>query len=88
MGEYLDADFSFEEIGIMSMAKILVSLDLRLRLLKELTIVTTSGSFIQPLDYEGIPFRCHRCHAYGHGIVDCKLPFKNNTRGSGDGGFD
>jgi hypothetical protein len=88
LGEYLDADFSFEETCIMSMARILVRLDLRSRLLKELTIETTSGSFIQPLDYEGIPFICHRCHAYGHGIADCKFPFKSKARGPGDGGID
>jgi hypothetical protein len=70
----------------MSMARILVRLDLRPRLLKEMTIEMTFGSFIQPLDYEGIPFRCHRCHVYGHGIVDCKLPFKGKVKGSLDVG--
>jgi hypothetical protein len=64
-----------------------VRLDLCSGLLKELTIKTASGSFIQSLDYEGIPFRCHRrCHVYGHGVVDCKLPFKGKVRGSLDVG--
>jgi hypothetical protein len=57
-------------IGLMSVARILVRLDLHPGLLKEMTIETASGSFIQPLDYEGIPFICHSCHAYGHGVAD------------------
>jgi hypothetical protein len=36
----------------------------------------------RPLDYEGIPFRCHRCHIYGHGVADCKFPFKGKLWGS------
>jgi hypothetical protein len=63
-----------------------VRLDLRPGLLKELKIETASGTFLQPLDYEGIPFRCHRCHAYGHGVADCKLPFKSKFRGTLDAG--
>jgi hypothetical protein len=66
----------------MSVARILVRLDLRPGLLKDLTIETVSGSFIQPLDYEGIPFRCHRCHIYGHGVAECKFPFKGKLWGS------
>ena len=25
----------------------------------------------------GIPFRCNKCHAYGHLFSDCSLSFKN-----------
>jgi hypothetical protein len=82
LGEFIEADLSFEDTGLMSVARILVKLDLVLGLLKDLTIETASGSFIQPLDYEGIPFRCHRCHIYGHGVADCKLPFKGKLWGS------
>jgi len=82
LGDYIEADMSFEETGLMFVARILVKLDLRPRLLKYLTIETTFGSFIQPLDYEGIPFRCHRCHIYGHDVVECKFPFKEKLRGT------
>lgn len=27
----------------------------------------------QPLDYELLPFRCHRCHKYGHLVRDCLM---------------
>jgi hypothetical protein len=86
LGEFLEADYSFEETGLMKVARILVRLDLRPGLLKEMKIKTSSGTFLQPLDYEGIPFRFHRCHAYGHGVVDCKLPCKGNFRGTWDVG--
>jgi hypothetical protein len=76
LGEFIKSGFSFEDTGLMSVARILVRLDLCTGLLKELNIETPFSSCIQPLDYKGIPFRCHRCHAYGHGVVDYKLPFK------------
>jgi hypothetical protein len=80
--DFLEADYSFEETGLMTVARILVRLDLRPGLLKEIKIKATSGIFLQPLDYEGIPFRCHRCHVYGHGVAECTLPFKGKFRGT------
>jgi hypothetical protein len=85
LGSYIEADMSFEDTGLMSVARILVRLNLRPGLLQELTIESTVGTFVQILDYEGIPFRCHRCHAYGHGIAECPLPYKGKlcfTKGS------
>jgi hypothetical protein len=35
-----------------------------------------TGTFVQTLDYEGIPFKCHRCHIYGHGVASYPIPFK------------
>ena len=29
------------------------------------------------MDYEGIPFRCHKCHQYGHMEKHCQLTIKN-----------
>ena len=28
----------------------------------------------------GVPFRCNRCHAYGHLIPDCTLPFSKSFK--------
>jgi hypothetical protein len=80
LGSFIEADMSFEESGHMSVARILVRLDLQPSLLDELVIESSSGSFIQTLDYEGIPFICHRCHVYGHRVADCTLPFKGKSR--------
>ena len=43
------------------------------------------GTFVLILYYEGIPFICHKCHAYVNGITECPLPFKGKfcfTKGS------
>jgi hypothetical protein len=47
----------------------------------------TFGSFIHPLEYEGIPFRCHRFHVCGHDIADCKFLVKGKLQGSVVDGF-
>jgi len=39
----------------------------------EMGIVTEWGPVTQTLDYEGIPFKCHRCHAYGHVVANCSM---------------
>jgi len=82
LGNYIEADISFEETRLMSVARILVRLDSHPGLLNNLNIETVSGSFIQPLEYEGILFRCHICHIYGHEVVECKMPFKGKFRGT------
>ena len=40
-------------------------------------IVNKKGDtiFTQSLDYVGFPFRCNRCHCYGHLLAHCHLPF-------------
>jgi hypothetical protein len=80
LGSFLEADMSFEETGLMTVARILVKLDLKKGLPQEITINSAAGTFVQMLDYEGIPFRCHRCHVYGHGVASCPLPFKGMNR--------
>jgi hypothetical protein len=82
LGSFLEADMSFEETGLMTVARILVKIDLKKGLLQEITIDSAAGTFVQTLDYEGIPFRCHRCHIYGHGMASCPLPFKGMIRKS------
>jgi hypothetical protein len=82
LGSYLEADMSFEDTRIMTVAHILVKINLKKGLLQELTIESAAGTFVQMLDYEGIPFRCHRCHVYGHGVATFPLPFKGSDRKS------
>jgi len=76
LGEYICADYSFKESGIYTVAKIMVKIDLRLGLTTEITIQGKDGEFTQILDYEGVPFRCHRCHVYGHLVDSCPYPFR------------
>ena len=53
------------------MAQILVGLQIYKGLADRLPIESTSGTHIQPLDYEGLPFRCHRYHELGHLVAKC-----------------
>jgi hypothetical protein len=80
LGSYLEADMSFEVTGLMTVAHILVLINLRKGLYQELLIESTTGDFVQTLDYEGIPFRCHRCHVYGHGVENCPISIKGKDR--------
>jgi hypothetical protein len=80
LGRYLEADMSFEVTGYMTVARILVQINLRKGLYQEITIESVTETFVQTLDYEGIPFRCHRCHVYGHGVANFPLPFKGKDR--------
>jgi len=79
LGIFIEACISFEESGHMSVARIMVQLNICLGLLQELVIDSSTGSFVQTLDYKCIPFRCHRFHVYGHGVADCTLPFKGKS---------
>ena len=76
LGEFVCADLSYLETGKYAVAKILVKIDMRLGLSSEISVQGPDGDFIQALDYVGVPFRCLRCHAYGHLVASCPLPFR------------
>ncbi|XP_057868067.2 uncharacterized protein LOC131075253 [Cryptomeria japonica] len=54
------------EKKVFSYARICVEIDLNNPLPDSLEIFIGSASWIQPLDYESLPFRCRFCHEYGH----------------------
>ena len=56
IGNFLATVFSFQTSGIMIVAWILVNIDLKLVLSTDIQIKTSSGTFSQILDYEGVPF--------------------------------
>jgi hypothetical protein len=76
LGNYMDVNMSFISSGRMSMAHILVSLNVRKGLSGEIELSWGNIVFMQKLDYEGIPFKCHRCHKHGHRVSECPLPMK------------
>jgi hypothetical protein len=80
LGSYLEADMSFEVTGLMKVAHILFLINLRKGLYQDLLIESTVGDFVQTLDYEGIPFRCHRCHVYGNSVENCPISIKGKDR--------
>jgi hypothetical protein len=63
-------------------ARILVSLNFREGFLGELNLISGEKSLKQILDYEGVPFRCRRCHQYGHIANECSLSFSREIGGS------
>jgi hypothetical protein len=80
LGDFLDADMTFEETKQRKVARILVNLNVREGLGEEMDLSWGGYTYAQKLDYENIPFRCRRCHQYGHLVKNCKLPLR--TRGT------
>lgn len=75
LGTYLEHDQAFEKTGIMTMVHILVHFDTREELEENITLHWQHLSHRQNLNYEGVPFRCRRCHKVGHLFKDCPLLF-------------
>lgn len=70
---YMDHDKSYLQTGMMAYARILVNLDTRGGLLESITIQWRETTRKQNIDYEGIPYRCRRCHKVGHLYRDFSL---------------
>lgn len=75
LGLFIDADMSFTHTKSMTVARILVSLNIRTGLREDLNSIWGQARCKQKLDYEGVPFCCHRCHIYGHLAKNCKQSF-------------
>ena len=73
LGKYLEVDRSFIQTNDLSVARILVSLNPREGLADAMTLKYREMEFLQKLDYKNFPFRCHRCHKYGHFAKACPL---------------
>jgi len=79
LGTFLEADLSFLETQQRQFARILVNVNIRDGLAEDMQLVWGPFVFNQILDYENVPFRCRRCHAYGHPAVECKQAKKHGT---------
>ena len=75
LGTHLETDLSFLKSGVCYLGRVLVLLDFRNDLHADLVIKRGSVEFSQPLDYLGVPFKCNRCHVFGHLMDECSLPF-------------
>jgi len=56
-----------------SYARICVQMHLTKALADSVSLFHDDFEWIQPLDYEHIPFRCRKCHEHGHLFRDCPL---------------
>eukprot|EP01018_Ginkgo_biloba_P039380 Gb_12932 [translate_table: standard] len=79
LGHFVEADMSFITSGLMVTTHILVQMDLREGLAESLELKKGLHSLTQPLDYSSVPFRCNRCHKYGHLAAECPLPFQRKV---------
>ena len=54
----------------MTYARICVYMDLSKELPEAIKMSWEDEDWVQTLDYEQIPFRCRRCHGYGHLFIE------------------
>jgi hypothetical protein len=65
LGDFLEADLSFEKTKQRKIARILVNLNVREGLGEEIDLTWEGYTHTQLLDYENIPFRCRRVTSMG-----------------------
>lgn len=53
-----------------------MNVNIRDGLAEDLQLIWGPFVYKQVLDYENVPFRCRRCHAYGHPASECKQPIR------------
>lgn len=75
LGEFIDADMSFLTTKKYVCRKNPSILKHQKRPQARFSMVWGQLVRKQRLDYEGIPFICHRCLVYGHIAKHCNLPF-------------
>lgn len=73
LGTYLYYDRSYIQMKIQTLARILVYLDTKEGLEEKITLQWKNFTWVQILDYKGIPFYCRRCHKVGHVFKECPL---------------
>ena len=73
IGTYVEAYFSYLQTQRRAVALILVSMDTRTELKEFLNLIRGNVTWQQPLEYEGLSFRCHRYHKVGHLARKCPI---------------
>jgi len=81
LGTVMDVDLSFLKTHVKQVARVLVSINIREGLAETIKLKWGPDVIIQILDYENVPFRCRRCHAYGHPISECNIPARDYAGG-------
>ena len=62
LGSFKEVNLSYLSIGQTCVANILVILDLREGLVEKIVLHKDGHKHVHALYYQGIPFKCNRCH--------------------------
>lgn len=84
LGEYIKAAEETKLRRYTSYARICVFMRLDNALPDLVSLSHEDYEWIQPLDYEHVPFRCRKCHAHRHLFRDCPLNQKASDPDSSD----
>lgn len=68
LGKFIDSANSKEQYDY---ARIYVEVDLKVGLQEAIKIKVGNWTNLQKLDYEQLPFKCRKCHVYGHFARGC-----------------
>jgi len=93
LGEFIKIAEETKLRRYTSYARICVFMRLDKALPDSVSLSRDDYEWIQPLDYEHVPFRCCKCHAHGHLFRDCPLnvlapssnPFDPSDKSAQDG---
>jgi len=66
LGEFIKMTEESKLCRYTSYTRICVFMRLDKALLNSVSLFHDDYEWIQPLDYEHVPFRCRKCHAHGH----------------------
>ena len=73
LGKFVQASEATLQKRYTSCARICVEMDVSGALHEGPWLEFRDEVFFQAIDYEQIPFRCHRCHEHGHLFRECSL---------------
>lgn len=70
LGIFQIVDSVTSDVMHSTVARILVEMDVFKVVLENISLGSPRSVWTQVLDYEGLPFRCRKCHMTGH-VVAC-----------------
>ena len=75
IGKTLLIDDIFFTSNVKYVVRLLINIDVSLGLHESMYFVMGGKKYSQIIYYQNIPFRCIRCHSYGHMHSDCDKVF-------------
>ena len=71
IGDFQIVDIATSNVLHSTFACTFVEMDVSKGLPEKICLASPRGSWTQTLDYEGLPFRCKKCHMTGHVAARC-----------------